>query len=218
MHNKHLTLLHRSLNKLILKRQRRSVIEKWRQSGHKESVCHRGWKLTDGTGNRSAHSLMFIQWMLGGGELFGGLQDRTILCPTSPCARSTCCFMRTGWAETQSSTIQVHTCAGNNEEIVTQNNKIQRRKKIQFCEVSVKIHSTVDWRIIDFKCLNDIKQCQGSFVIKRSWNNSCIFTIMWTQSDIICFGVTWLTWISYSQVSSASYLFCSETLFKSFIC
>lgn len=96
MHNKHLALLHRSLNKLITEKAEKVSHRKMEESGHKESVCHRGRQLMNGTGNRSAHSLMFIQWMLGGGELFGGLQDRTILCPTSPCSRSTCCFMRTG--------------------------------------------------------------------------------------------------------------------------
>lgn len=140
MHNKRLALLHGSLNKLITEKAEKVSHRKMEESGHKESVCHRGRQLMNGTGNRSAHSLMFIQWMLGGGELFGGLQDRTILCPTSPRSRSTCCFMRIGWAETQSSRIQVNTCAGNNEEtmkIVTQNKTIQRRKKI-----IVKIHST----------------------------------------------------------------------------
>lgn len=42
------------------------------------------------------HSLLSIQWMLGGVELSGGLQGSTTLSPSSKSFRTICCFCRTG--------------------------------------------------------------------------------------------------------------------------
>lgn len=49
MHNKHLALLHRSLNKLITEKAEKVSHRKMEESGHKESVCHRGRRLMNGT-------------------------------------------------------------------------------------------------------------------------------------------------------------------------
>lgn len=43
-----------------------------------------------------AHSHMFIQWMLGGVELSGGLQVRLRLCPSKAVVSIRSCFSRTG--------------------------------------------------------------------------------------------------------------------------
>lgn len=72
----------------------------------KWSVCHAEWPLMkldrgDRKPGRTTDSLLSIQWMCGGVELSGGLQDRTTLSPSNARLCIFCCFRRTGWAETQ---------------------------------------------------------------------------------------------------------------------
>lgn len=54
-----------------------------------------------------ADSLLSIQWIAGGVELSGGLQDRMMLSPSWALRCTFCCFRRTGWAETQTNRIWV---------------------------------------------------------------------------------------------------------------